>query len=274
MALCAAWCVCLASAEPDAWCVRESQRCEALIETAAPAERIALFLQMAELDCMRGDFEQADTWLTRALDMATAQTRDIKGDAVRPVRDLSMVQYTKGRVLRSQSRFAEAEQAFKHARDGAKLVLGATDPLVVRAAGAHASVMAARGDLEQARQLCTWAVVHVTEHCGSNDVEVAWIDEMMGRIYATAGRYNLALPVYEHMLTVRKSALSPPHPDLATAHNRLASVLFELKRTDEAIPHLEQARDIRARAFGPDHPLTQRSRENLSKAQSSVGESP
>jgi len=126
--------------------------------------------------------------------------------------------------------------------------------------------MSTRGDLNQARNFCLWAVDHVTRTCGTNDAEVAWIDDMMGHAYVLAGRHADALPVYKHMLEIRTAALPAQHPDLADAHNRLASVLFELGRRDAAVEHLEQALAIRTRAFGAEHPLSKRSADNLQQA--------
>jgi tetratricopeptide (TPR) repeat protein len=184
------------------------------------------------------------------------------------------VRYAMGNFYRSQGDYRKAEKEFSESKGGGALLMPADDPSLARSAGALASVLSSRGDLEQAHQLCTWGVDRVISYCGTNDAEIAWIDDMMGRAYAFSGDYTKALPVYEHMLTVREAALPPEHPDLADAHNRLASVLHKINRNDEAVEHLRHALAIRIKALGSDHPYTARSRENLETAQSQRPVSP
>jgi tetratricopeptide (TPR) repeat protein len=255
-------------ADADSWCGRAEARARRSLHfaPAGESEAITLNLQLADLARMQGQPDRAEKALQQAFAMAQARLKSIEGDVKDPIQMLVATRYAMGCFHRSQGQYEKAETEFKQARDSAGLLLAADDPNLARAAGAKASTMSARGDLEQARQLCTWAVDHVTKACGTNDAEIAWIDDMMGSAYAHAGQHALALPVYEHMLSVRQAALPPEHPDLADAHNRLASILFELKRPEQIIPHLQQALEIRTQAFGPTHPLTLRSRKNLEEA--------
>ena len=203
----------------------------------------------------------------RALRIAQGQLKNLEGDAAAPIRLLVTARYAMGNFYRSQGDYLNAEKEFTESKGGGAMLMPADDPSLARSAGALASVLASRGDLEQAHQLCTWGVDRVITYCGTNDAEIAWIDDMMGRSYAFAGHYAKALPVYKHMLTVRVAALPPEHPDLADAHNRLASVLHKIDRNDDAVEHLRQALAIRTKALGPDHPYTARSRKNLEPAQ-------
>ncbi len=264
------WAASLPAQDPtlaaDSWCGRSEIRARQSLNHDDRNVQIRHALQLANLARMQGLSDEADQWLTYALDRAETQLDRMNGDSRAPLRSLAAVRYGMGCVHRWNTDFEAAEKEFRDARELAILAFGVTRPDVARSAGAYAASKSPRGDLEQARKLCTWAVTHVTENCGTNDLEVIWIDDTMGRVYAVAGRHDLALPVYQHMLTVAQAALPADHPDRAVPHNRIASIYHELNRPQDAIPHLEKALEIRIRAFGADHAQTALSRKNLTNA--------
>jgi tetratricopeptide (TPR) repeat protein len=258
-------------ASPTSWCGKaETAALQHLKHAKRDADDIALArysIQLGDLARLQGKLKQAEAAYQRALRIAQGQLKNLAGDASAPIRLLVTARYAMGNFYRSQGDYLKAEKEFIESKGGGALLMPADDPSLARSAGALASVLASRGDLEQAHQLCTWAVDRVITYCGTNDAEIAWIDDMMGRSYAFAGHYAKALPVYKHMLTVRVAALPPEHPDLADAHNRLASVFHKIDRKDDAVEHLRQALAIRTKALGPDHPYTARSRKNMESAQ-------
>lgn len=260
-------------AADDSWCGRElaeAHRKLARIERAdgtnAPAA-MPLWIKLGELARLQGCQQEALAAYQRALDIAQDGLKHIRGDVVPPMRNLVQARYALGVYYRATEAYAKAEATLRDAQAAGTRFLKPNDADTARAAGALASVMSTRGDPEQARQLNAWAANEVMAACGSNDTEVAWIADMMGRACMLAGQPDAALPVYDHMLRIRRASLPPEHPDLADALNRLASAHYELDQGRKAIPLLKEALEIRLRAFGPDHPKTTLARQNLEHAQ-------
>jgi tetratricopeptide (TPR) repeat protein len=254
-------------AAEESWCGQQIADARAgLTKRRNAVPDIDVLVRIADLERLQGRYQAANKALDQASEISRANLKNVDGDAAPRIQKVVAVYYAKGNLLRSQREFQSAEKAFRDAKDAGKYFLKPEDPLLVRSSAAVASMMATRGDLEQAHQLCVVGADQVITHIGSNDLEVAWIDEIMGFKFAGVESYADALKVYRHQLGIRETSLPPEHPDLADTHNRIASLQFELGRKEEAIAHLEKALDIRLRAFGEKHPFTLRSRENIKKA--------
>ena len=74
--------------------------------------------------------------------------------------------------------------------------------------------------------------------------------------YQAAGRLDLALPLHEETLKLRKAKLGPDHPDTLTSMANLALAYQDAGRLDLALPLLEQTLKLRKAKLGPDHPAT------------------
>jgi tetratricopeptide (TPR) repeat protein len=254
-------------AADESWCGGQLAEVSAqLTRKRNTVADVEVLIRLAELERMQGRVQAASKALDRASEISQANLKKVEGDAAPRIQKVVAVYYARGNLLRAQREFQLAEKAFRDAKDAGKYILEPGDPLLVRSAAAVATMMATRGDLRQAHQLCVVGADQVIAHCGSNDLEIAWVDEIMGFKFAGVESYEDALLVYEHQLGIREVSLPPEHPDLADTHNRIASLQFETGRKDKAIAHLEKALAIRLRAFGEEHPFTQRSRDNLAKA--------
>ena len=55
------------------------------------------------------------------------------------------------------------------------------------------------------------------------------------------GRHDEALSHHKQALEIREQALPEGHPNIATSHNNIGSVLHSMGRHDEALSHYEQA---------------------------------
>ena len=89
--------------------------------------------------------------------------------------------------------------------------------------------------------------------------------------YASAGRLDEAITLYEQVLTDRIRILGNNHPNTLTSRNNLAGAYQRSGRLDEAITLYEQVLTDRIRILGEDHPNTLTSRNNLAGAYASAG---
>lgn len=255
-----------ASAAADVpWFQQAEARAKAALPAAHGPDLPARHIELSAYARMREDCAEAKDHAEQACELVAQSLRDVEGDIRAPVSDLVRARYALGCALRACERYAEARVSFGQAVELARRLLPEHDPHRARSEGAYASMQAVRGDLEQARTICFWAVNHVQEHCGDEDLEIAWIDDVLAGMYLTAGHTARALPVLEHALAIRRAAMHDAHPDLAVALNKVASVAFTLGDHARAATLLEEALAVRRRAFGPDHPLTRRSMDNLQR---------
>ena len=77
---------------------------------------------------------------------------------------------------------------------------------------------------------------------------------------------DLALPLFEEMLKLRKAKLGPEHPDTLQSMNNLAVAYREAGKLDLALPLLEETLKLCRAKLGPEHPDTLISMNNLALA--------
>jgi serine/threonine protein kinase len=81
--------------------------------------------------------------------------------------------------------------------------------------------------------------------------------------YQEAGKLDLALPLHEEILKLRKAKLGPDHPDTLTSMNNLATSYLDARKPDLALPLFEEALKHQRAKLGPDHPDTLAYMNNL-----------
>ena len=74
--------------------------------------------------------------------------------------------------------------------------------------------------------------------------------------YQAAGKRDLALPLYEQTLKLKKARLGPDHPDTLLSMNNLAGAYWQAKQLDKSIPLFEEALKRQEAKLGRDHPDT------------------
>lgn len=72
----------------------------------------------------------------------------------------------------------------------------------------------------------------------------------LGRVYHNRGLFEEGLPLVRRVLELRQATLPAGHPEIASAHLDLADDLRVLGRVDEAMPHYQQALELRRHHFG------------------------
>ena len=89
--------------------------------------------------------------------------------------------------------------------------------------------------------------------------------------YYTAKKLDLALPLFEKTLKLRKTKLGPDHPDTLQSMNNLAWAYQAAGKLNLALPLFEETLTLRKAELGPDHPDTLESMDNLASAYQAAG---
>ncbi|CAF4280243.1 unnamed protein product, partial [Rotaria sordida] len=69
-------------------------------------------------------------------------------------------------------------------------------------------------------------------------------NHQLGTVYKDMGEYSKALSSYERSLEIRKIALPPNHPDLATSYNNIGMVYSHMGEYSKALSSHEQSLEI------------------------------
>lgn len=86
-----------------------------------------------------------------------------------------------------------------------------------------------------------------------------------------AGQLNLAIPLYQETLTIRKSKLGADHSDTLQSMNNLAVGYLDLRNARLALPLLEEYLKHIKGQKGPEHPTTIMGMNNLAGAYAEAG---
>jgi hypothetical protein len=89
--------------------------------------------------------------------------------------------------------------------------------------------------------------------------------------YQAAGKLDLALPLLEETLKLRKAKIGADHPNTINSMNNLAGAYQAAGRLDLALPLLQETFKMAREKLGPNHPLTLTSMNNLARAYQAEG---
>ena len=106
----------------------------------------------------------------------------------------------------------------------------------------------------------------------SSDIERADYLHQLGLVYENMGEYSKAIPYYERSLTMKKVALPPNHPDLATSYNNIAGVYDNMGEYSKALSSYERSLEIKKVALPPNHPDLATSYNNIGLVYHNMGE--
>jgi tetratricopeptide (TPR) repeat protein len=89
--------------------------------------------------------------------------------------------------------------------------------------------------------------------------------------YRSAGKLDLALPLWEQTLKLAKAKLGADHPHTLTSMGNLAAGYRLAGKLDLALPLLEETLKLTKAKQGADHPETLKSMNNLAKGYQAAG---
>ena len=182
---------------------------------------------------------------------------------------LAEAKLERGRLLKAEGKYAEAEQelaaayalALEHEHDD--VVLHAAQELTFTVG------------VDRARHAegIVWGrtAVPLAER-GGKDVELATSLSNLGTVLHIQGEYEQTELHHRRALQLREEALGAEHPSVASSLTSLGNVLLERGEYEQAKLHLERALQLREKALGPEHPSVGKSAGNLSNAFAAQGE--
>jgi tetratricopeptide (TPR) repeat protein len=121
----------------------------------------------------------------------------------------------------------------------------------------------ARGNSVTAREILDRGAERIREDLQHQPQVQSRLMETMGLVYRSLGLYPESKGLFEETREVRRGYLGPDHIEVAEANIRVASVLIQSGKPDEAEPLLEQALAVQERELDPNDPAIARTLNNL-----------
>jgi serine/threonine protein kinase len=199
----------------------------------------------------------------RLAEQAAQQERQAK------IREAQRADGEKKAKLAAEARRQEAERNLIFARK-ANAILGAVfaglDPKKIAESG--------RPLQDVLRQNLSKAVQELEGSAIGDPLEVALMQDTLGRSLLGLGEAPLAIEVFQKSLDTRQAKLGPDHPrTLASMHN-LAAAYYASGQFARAVALYEETLQKRQAQLGPDHPDTLLSMNNLAAAYGASGQLP
>ncbi|MBC7997509.1 MAG: tetratricopeptide repeat protein [Leptolyngbya sp.] len=127
---------------------------------------------------------------------------------------------------------------------------------------AEAEAQTNRGELDNAEK--SWyGAVKVAEKVTGNAQRLAYSLDSLGEVLCRQEKYFMAEPHFKRSFKIKKEALGPDNPLVATAANTMAKLHYMQGHYREAEDFAEESAKIYERAHGKDHPDTATSLHNL-----------
>ena len=168
-----------------------------------------------------------------------------------------------GRVLFSQLRLKEAQQALEEA-----VKLDSNNPEYLLTL---ADYLRWNGDYQAMEEVSLKAVSVIENEEPTDEELLSEAYSYLGLAYLNRGKYNLANNFLQQSLKIRKKLLGEQHPNVSASLNNLATLYRLQGRYDEAEPLYLQALDLRKRQLGENHPHFAQSLNNLAALYDSQG---
>jgi CHAT domain-containing protein/Tfp pilus assembly protein PilF len=162
--------------------------------------------------------------------------------------------YNMASINRSQGKYAEADELFKHALGIYEKALGANRVETADALNSLASVYWAQGKYAEAEAGFKRVLAIREKSFGANHGEVARRLNNLAVVYGEQGKYADAEGLFKRALAIKVKALGADHLDVATALHNLAAAYDRQGKYDDAEGLYKRAQAIREKALGADHP--------------------
>lgn len=127
------------------------------------------------------------------------------------------------------------------------------------------------GRIDEKRALGERIVALCQKHRGDDHEQTHWVRANLAADDSKAGRYDLAIPVFERALARFRAVLSPGSVELLWTRRYLSRCYFEAGDLDKAIPLLRESYEFCVANAGPSHHFTLKDGEYLAQAYEKVG---
>ena len=111
----------------------------------------------------------------------------------------------------------------------------------------------------------------IRQHLGPEHPDTIAVMTSLARAHLDAANFDLALPLFQETLRLRKAMLGPEQPSTFTDMSNLAAAYQAAGKLELAVPLLEETVQLQQTALDPEHPDTLRSMNNLAAAYQQTG---
>ena len=267
-------------ARAGGWCVDARKQAETELraaERAGPADGpqlVAPLMAYGDACFDAQDYREALVFFQRAAELHRDAFLNVSNDLEPRVRVRVDILRRAGESQLRLNEHEAAEGTFLKALAVARLGLKANSREVQSLRTGQTLAVARRLRYEQAEDLYDQLLAACLRTFGEDHLEVARVLREWVMLYAMFGRLADAEVEATWLLAVRRDVLPPNHPDVADALNRLASVYYEQGRFRDALPLLEEAMQVRLKAFGDGHPSVQLSTGNIESLREEIQDRP
>lgn len=263
-----------------------------------PAQLVAVLVDLADTNRLRGRYHAAEQVLTRAAAAAVTIADPLVlarvhnslgvvckdtaryGEAGRWYRQALTVAGNRGMdgqplaatlwhnlagLAHARGRYRDAEDAARRAIELRGRRFGAGHPEVARDLTVLAASLAGQGRLDEAEARYRDALTIVHRHLGTDHYEVAVVLNGLGGLARQRRRPRAAERMQRDALSIKLRVLGAQHPEVAVVMNNLAVSLHKTGQHLEADRMWRDALAILDQTLGPEHPTTVTCRENLTR---------
>ncbi|MFT4179790.1 MAG: protein kinase [Thermomonas sp.] len=255
-------------------------------ENRLPEQVSAFYAQLGR--CLREteQVREANALFNRALQLRRA--RDDAAGVAEILSDLSLLEANQGRPAEAIRILEDALAQLRHSA-------GERHPLAIKMLRSLCALQRTADALEQATRSCKASLALAREVHGHNHRATLDANRQLAALYVDQGRFGEAETIFLEAYAWMRTRLDRNHPDMALIHNslgivawergdteralrhqqqavaawrmsgqdgllagglfNLAMILHSAGRDREALPLLEEARNLRARRFGANHEL-------------------
>ena len=168
-----------------------------------------------------------------------------------------------GRVLFSQLRLEEAQQAIEEA-----VKLDSSNPEYLLTL---ADYLRWNGDYQRMEEVSLQAVSAIASEQPTDEEFLSEAHSLLGLAYLYGGKYNLAHNFLQQSLEMRKKLLGGEHPDVAKSLNNLAALYESQGKYGAAEPLYIESLAMNKKLLGEEHPSVATSLNNLAALYYSQG---
>lgn len=250
-------------AEFDNWSIchkylAQAQNCAELIDNFQLAQKEAahLLLHLGRYCYQRAYYQDAEKYLTRALELYKQKKVQDPLDTAEVLNSLASLSYEQGKYLQAEALYQNVQAIWEQ-----ELGPDHTDTAAVL--NNLALVYNAQERYKEAEDIFHRVLSIDEKMVGLDHPDVAVTLNNLALVYSKQGKYQESEALFQRVLAIEQKTLSANHPDLANSLNNLASLYEKQGNYQMAGTFYQRALDIRKQNLGQKHSETAQSLNNL-----------
>ena len=213
-----------------------------------PKIQAELYQNLGAIYQKLGKYDRANSLMTSALD---GRKRLFGNDSPEVSESLTAL----GLLRLDQAHLDEAEQLTRQGLEMAQRTLPPDHPTIAKANLGYGTVLAQRGQYDQAIQALNEAV-RLESAPGAAPTDLAAGLSALAAAQYSAGHYDVSSSLYRRLLDMHRNLYGARHPLVADDLGNLASIQQDLGYYSEAEKLDREALDITQSYYGPENPKT------------------